>query len=71
MGLRNGYRLYLEYRKLCEQTRIMVFSIRIPINMHRECTYKTWQAFPFERKLYLIWVLRPFQDYFTYIEPIF
>ena len=30
----------------------MVYSICIPINMRREVTDKTWQAFPFERKLY-------------------
>ena len=29
-------RLYLEYRELCEQIRIMVCSICIPINMLRE-----------------------------------
>ena len=29
-------RLYLEYRELCEQTRTMVCSICIPINLHRE-----------------------------------
>ena len=29
-------RLYLEYRESCEQTRIMVCSICIPINMQRE-----------------------------------
>ena len=29
-------RLYLEYRELCEQSRIMVCSICISINMHRE-----------------------------------
>ena len=56
----NRCRLYLEYSELFEQTRIMVCSICIPINMLRvSVTDNTWQAFPFERTLYFSSIFKP------------
>ena len=37
------------------------------MSKNRECSDQTAQIFLF---FFLFWVLRPFQEYFTYIEPI-
>ena len=57
--------LSLEYREPCEQTKIMVCSICIPINMHRERSFIKLGK-PFERKLYLIFEWLPAFQQQTY-----